>query len=299
MAPRPTFKGFLRLSLVSVPVRGFTANNSSSDIRLNQLHEECGSHVKYQKVCPTHGELSSDDIVSGYEYTKGEYVVIDPSEVSKLRKTSEKAVDIVGFISPDQVDPRYYSGRTYYFLPDGPAGKKPYALLHDVMADDGLFALGTAILSGRQQMVLIRPIDDLIAMSILTYAAKIKETEQFEDELEEVEISDDEMALTRTLVAASTMTDLDYAAYKDEYTEQLQQIIDAKIEGQEIVAAPDPEEPKVINLMDALKASVESAAGATVRKSKPAKKSAKKSSKKKAKMAKRKKAAKKKRSGAG
>ncbi len=281
MAPRATFRGFLRLSLVSVPVRGFTANNTSTDIRLNQLHSECNTRVKYQKVCPTHGELASDDIVSGYEYAKGQYVVVDPSEVSKLRKTSEKAVDIVGFISPEQIDPKFYSGRTYYFLPDGPAGKKPYQLLQSVMVEDGLCALGTAILSGRQQMVIIRPVDELLGMSVLTYAAKLKETDQFAEELEDVEISDAEMALTRTLVAASTMTDLDYSSYSDDYVNQLKQIIDAKIEGEEIVAAPDPEEPKVINLMDALKASVENAAGASVKK---AKKASKKKAAKKAKM---------------
>ncbi|MCA8959554.1 MAG: Ku protein [Planctomycetes bacterium] len=278
MAPRASFKGFLRLSLVSVPVKGFTANNTSSEIRLNQLHSECHSRVKYQKICPTHGELATDDIVSGYEYAKGQYVVIDPAEVSKLRKTSEKAVDIIGFIHPDQIDPKYLSGRTYYFLPDGPAGKKPYQLLHTVMEEDGLVAIGSAILSGRQQMVLIRPFDELIGMSILSYAAKVRGTDELVEELAETEISDAEMELTRTLVAASTLTEFDYSEYKDDYTDQLEQIIQAKIDGQEIVAAPDPEEPKVINLMDALKASVENAAGAIA--SKSTKKSAAKKRKK-------------------
>ncbi|NNE42960.1 MAG: Ku protein, partial [Gemmatimonadetes bacterium] len=168
MAPRPTFKGFLRLSLVSVPVKGFTASISSKEIRLNQLHKDCNQRIKYQKHCPEHGEVKSDEIVSGYEYTKDSYVIVDPEEVQKLRKESDKAVDIKGFISADAVDPLYFSGKNYFFVPDGPAGTKPYQLLRDSMIKESLVGIASAILSGREQMVLVRPVDGMLAMTILT-----------------------------------------------------------------------------------------------------------------------------------
>ena len=133
MPPRSSFRGFLRLSLVSVPVRGFTSTRTGGEVRLNQLHRDCHNRVRYKKVCPEHGELASDDIVSGYEHAKDSYVVIDPAEVQALRKQSEKTVDILGFVPASEIDPMYFSGRMYYLTPDGAAGQKPYQLLREAM----------------------------------------------------------------------------------------------------------------------------------------------------------------------
>ncbi|GJM43784.1 MAG: non-homologous end joining protein Ku [Gemmatimonadota bacterium] len=259
MPPRSSFRGFLRLSLVSVPVRGFTANKTTAEVRLNQLHKDCNNRIRYKKVCPEHGEVATDEIVSGFEHTKDQYVVIDPSEVQKLRKKSEKSVDIAGFIPADSLDPMYFSGRMYYLTPDGPAGQKPYQLLHEAMQSESLYAVGSAILSGREQMVAIRPVDGLLGMSVLTYAEKVRTSAEFTDEVADAKLTKDERKLTKTLVDASKLEDFDYSQYKDGYVGELRALIDLKIEGQEIVSAPDLEEPKVINLMEALKASVEGA----------------------------------------
>ncbi len=258
-APRASFKGFIRLSLISIPVKGITATNTGGEVRLNQLHADCHSRIKYQKTCPTHGEVKSDQIVSGYEYSKDQYVIIDPDEVKKFRKESDKSVEIEGFIDRDQIDPKYFSGRTYYFLPDGPVGQKPYQLLRQVMLKDNLYAVAKAILSGREQIVILRPMDELLGMSVVTNQAKIKQTEQFNDELIEAKFSPEELNLTQTLIDASKMAEFDLGKYEDEYVNNMNKLIQAKVDGEEIVAAPDPEEPKVINLMEALKASVESA----------------------------------------
>lgn len=259
MPLRSSFRGFLRLSLVSVPVRGFTANKTSADIRLNQLHKPCNNRIRYKKVCPEHGDVAQDEIVSGFEHTKDQYVVIDPSEVQKLRKKSEKSVDIIGFVPSDAIEPKYFSGRMYYLTPDGPAGQKPYQLLHEAMEKDGLYAIGSAILGGREQMVAIRPIENLLGMSVLTYAEKVKDVSEFQEDMSVAKLTTAERKLTKTLVDASLIEDFDFADYKDGYVGELREIIDLKIEGQEIVAVPDAEEPKVINLMEALKASVEGA----------------------------------------
>lgn len=259
MPARSSFRGFLRLSLVSVPVRGFTSTRTGAEIRLNQLHRDCNNRIRYKKVCPEHGEVASDEIVSGYEHTKDSYVVIDPAEVQALRRQSEKSVDIAGFVPAADLDPMYFSGRMYYLTPDGPAGQKPYQLLFEAMASEGLYAIGTAILGGREQMVAIRPVDGVLGMAVLQYAEKVKQASEFSEEVKPAKLTKAEKDLTKTLVEASRLEEFDYAEYKDNYVGELRQLIELKIEGQEIVSAPDVEEPKVINLMEALKASVEGA----------------------------------------
>lgn len=265
MAPRATFKGFLRLSLVSVPVKAYTATATDKEIRLNQLHRDCNSRIRYKKTCPVHGEVKSDEIVSGYEYAKDQYVVIDPSEVAKLRKKSDKSIDISGFIDAGEIEPMYFSGKMYYLMPDGVAGNKPYQLLRDTMRENDLLALASAVIGGREQMVIVRPVDSLLAMSVLQYASKVKKPKVFEEEIEKIKVTKEEISLTKTLVAASMIDDFDFDSYTDDYTGQLTKIVEAKIEGEEIVTAPDVEEPKVINLMEALKASVQNAKASAVK----------------------------------
>ncbi len=265
MPPRPSFSGFLRLSLVSVPVKAVPAAVSSRTIRLNQLHSACHQRVRYQKVCPEHGELSTDEIVKGFEYTKGQYVIIEADELAKLRRESDKAIDIRGFVGRDEIDPMFFSGRTYFLVPDGPVGQKPYHLLVEAMAARDLYAVATAVLSGKEQLAVVRPLEGLLGLSVLTYRDKLRSADEFRTELDEASISDNERALTSTLIEASTLDDFDMADYQDEHTATLRRLIEAKVQGEEIVAAPERDEPQVINLMAALKASVESATAASGR----------------------------------
>lgn len=259
MPPRPTFKGFLRLSLVSVPVKGFTAAVSGREIRFNQLHKDCNQRIKYQKVCPEHGEVAQEDIVKGYEYTKDQYVLVDPDEIKKLQSESDKTVNIRGFVSAGTIDPNYFSGSAYFFQPDGPAGQKPYQLLREAMEREGLVAVGSVVLSNREQMVLIRPMERTLVMNVLTYHEKVRRPADFEDEVKDTKTTKEEVALTKTLIDASLLSEFDFSQYRDQYVDQMTKLIEAKVEGEEIVAAPEPEEPKIINLMEALKQSVESA----------------------------------------
>ncbi|MCZ6596620.1 MAG: Ku protein, partial [Planctomycetota bacterium] len=262
MAPRTSWKGFLKLSLVSVPVRAFTAHETSEEIRLNQLHKDCHNRVRYKKVCPEHGELKNDQIVSGYEYAKDQYVVIDPEELQKLRPESDKTVAIEGFIKVDEIDPIFFAGKTYYLLPDGVAGNRPYALLHRGMLDAGVVALARFVMSGRDQLVVIRPVEDLLAISVLNYAKSVKKLEAFREELEEQETTAEELKLAETLIDATRIDDFDLQRYTDSYADNLHKLIKMKIDGEEVVSAPEPEEPKIINLMDALKKSVAEAQSA-------------------------------------
>lgn len=256
MAPRTSWKGFLRLSLVSVPVKAYTANNSEEEVRLNQLHAECHGRVRYKKVCESHGELKSDDIVSGYEYAKDQYVVIDDEELASVRAQQDHSVNIDGFIAPEKVDPVYFAGKTYYLLPDGPAGARPYALLARGMKDANLVALAQVVIAGREQFVQLRPLDGMLVMSVLAYPKKVRLSTSYRDELPDEQPNAGELALAQTLINASTLQEFELEKYKDAYVENLTKLIKLKVEGKEIVKAPDPEEPKILNLMDALKKSV-------------------------------------------
>jgi DNA end-binding protein Ku len=255
--PAPYWKGYLKLSLVTVPVKAYTAaGKDDAEIHFHQLHADCHSRIQYKKTCPIHGEVSKDAILSGYEYAKGQYVVVDPAELDKLRTEDEKAVTIDTFISPDALDLMYFSGKAYYLAPDGPVGQRPFAVLFQGMVEENRYAIAQMVLHGRDQLVLLRPMDGLLAMSVLNYDHQVTKPAAFEDQAPKVELADEERELADTLVAGSTAKQFDFSTYKDRYTEKLTELIDAKVAGKEIVAPPPREEARVINLMDALRESV-------------------------------------------
>jgi DNA end-binding protein Ku len=257
MAPRSSWKGYLRLSLVSVPVQAFNATVSGGgEIHLNQLHADCGSRIRYKKTCPIHGEVSNSEIVSGYEYSKGRYVVIEPDELDRLRTDADRAINIDSFIKPDDIDPLYFDGRNYYLVPDGPVGQKPYAVLHRGMSELNQWAVGQAVFSGKEQLVLVRPIEDLLVMTMLHYDAEVRQPATFDNELTKPAISKEEVRLAETLIKASASDKFDLTKHHDVYTERLTQLINAKVKGEEIVAPPEEDVSPVINLMDALRQSV-------------------------------------------
>jgi DNA end-binding protein Ku len=258
--PRASWKGFIRLSLVSVPVQAFTANNTAeSSVTLNQLHAECHNRIRYQKTCPVHGEVPNEEIVRGYEYAKGQYAIIDLDELESLRSARDKSISIDRFFRPDDLDVMFYAGRTYFLTPDGVAGQKPYALLQRGMGDQNLFAIAQVVFLAREQLVVLRPVGDLLAMSVLHFPAEVKSAETFAELVGKVDYSDEELKLTKTLIEATTADQLQLDQYHDKYAERLSQLVEAKVAGKEIVTAPDEPMPAVINLMDALKASVEAA----------------------------------------
>ncbi len=255
---RYSWKGFLRLSLVSVPVQAFNVVDSSKGpVSLHQLHDKDHSRIKYVKMCPQHGEISSNEIVSGYEVSKDEYVVIEPDELDALRTPAEKAINIDAFVEPESIDPVFYDGRTYYLVPDGEAGVKPFTLLHRAMQKQNKWGVGQAVMFGRELLVLLRPQDEVVTMSVLNYSAELRATEAFE--VGDAPVSATELKLAETLIKASTPKRFDISKYQDVYAQKLRMLIDAKVEGREIVTPAGDEEPAVVNLMDALRKSVERA----------------------------------------
>jgi DNA end-binding protein Ku len=265
MPPRSSWKGFLRLSLVSVPVQAINAaSGGDGDVHFHQLHATCHSRIRYQKVCPIHGEVPNDEIVRGYEHVKGQYVIVDDDEIDKLRTESDRSIRIDTIVKPEAIDPAYFDGRTYYLTPDGPMATAPYAVLLAALADGNHWAIGQAVLFGREHLVAIRPQTDVLCMEILHYAGQVRTAAMVTGELQLPPVKKQELQLAKKLIAASTSKRFDLARYQDTYAERLQTLIEAKVAGREIVGAPPQEEPPVINLMDALKQSI-------ARKEKPAK----------------------------
>lgn len=215
----------------------------------------CHSRIHYQKVCPIHGEVSNDEIVSGYEYGRGKYVEIEPEELDRLRTNREKALTIDAFVPPDEIDPIYYDGRMYYLLPAGPADREAYALLQAAMVRQERSGIGQVVFSGKDQLVLVRPRGDLLVMSMLNYTAEIRSPEDVEGTQRAAKSTPRKLKLAEDLAKASATRHVDLARYEDRYRERVEELIKAKAGGKEVVAPAEDEEEPVINLMDALKRS--------------------------------------------
>jgi DNA end-binding protein Ku len=260
MASRSVWKGFISFSLVSIPVKAFTAAvTGGGDIRLNQLHATCHSRIKYEKTCPIHGKVPNEEIVSGYQFAEDKYVIIEPDELDKIRTPREKSIDIDAFIAPDQIDEVYFSGKSYYLAPDSPAANKSYTLLVKLLAESGRYAFAKVAMHGKEHLVILRPRGDVLTMQTLNFASDMKSMAEFEGEVPKVEVTAAELKLARQLLETLAVEKFDLGEYKDHTTEAMQKLIEMKVAGQDIVSTPDEEAPKVINLMEALQQSIRDA----------------------------------------
>jgi len=263
VAPRPAWKGHLRISLVTVPVQAFTGSSGSTDegspIRFNQLHRDCHSRIKYVKTCPIHGEVPNDEIVSGYEYAKGQYVEINPDELAELRPEGERAISVEGFVHPETIDPAYLSGKSYYLTPDGTLGQKPYQLIEEAMAAEGLEAIARMKITTREHLARVRAEEGLLIVDLLQYAAQVKDPAQFREELVDTHPTAPERKLTRQLITSMVDDEIDLSEKSDAYTDRVRELIEAKVQGKQIVTPTPVEEPPIVNIMDALKQSMKEA----------------------------------------
>jgi DNA end-binding protein Ku len=263
MAARPVWQGFIRFSLVNIPAQGFTATaggGDGGDVHLNQLHKGCGARVKYEKHCPVHGKLAQSDIESGYEFAKDQYVTVDADALSKLRKGNDKTIGIEAFIPRTCIAPRYYSGRTMYLLPDGPIGGKPYAMLHQLMVETKRFAFCTAVMNGKEQLMLMRPVEKLIGIEFLKYAAEVRPPSELAPQLPSVSVPKKELDLGRMLFEQLSEDGFELSRWTNHYADDLRKLIDAKVKGQDVVTPPEEAEtPQVGDLMASLRRSLEQA----------------------------------------
>jgi len=252
---RPTWKGFLKLSLVNIPVRLYPAARSQS-LHFNQLHKPCHTRIKYQKWCPTcEITVSNDDIVKGYEYGKEQYVILNEEDFTKVRLETTKSIQIVQFVHQGEIDPLYYHG-SHYIVPDGPVAIESFSTILHAAEEKARIALARVVMNGKEQVVAIRPHDKAFVMSALYYADEVRALSGIEELESTPEINPAELELASQLIESITKP-FQPEAFEDNYRKALLEIIKAKAEGKEIVEPPEVETGKVINLMDALKSSLE------------------------------------------
>ncbi|HEX4132316.1 MAG TPA: Ku protein [Pirellulales bacterium] len=253
---RASWSGMLRFGMVTFPVQAFNPIEREHEIAFHQLHATCHNRIRHEKHCPVHGKVSNDEIVSGYEYAKGKYVEIEPEELDRLRTDEERALNIDAFVDPEQIDPIYFDGRMYYLAPNGAEAKEPYAVLTKALEQLDRWGIGQVVFSGRKQLALLRPDKSALNMALLNYAAEIRRPDEMVGDLPKVSNADKKLKLAQQLVESWTDDKFDFAHYVDDYEQQLRKLIDAKIEGRELVAPEEFEEPEVVNLMDSLKRSI-------------------------------------------
>ncbi len=228
----------------------------SQSVSFNQIHKECNSRIKYDKRCPTcERSVRGDEIVKGYEYAKEQYVVLDEGDFSNVRLESNKSIAIVQFVTKGEIDPLYYHG-SHYVVPDGPVAVESFTTVLKAMEDKGRIAIAKVVMSNKEQIVAVRPKDGALVMSVLYYADEVRGLSGIEELKDPPEVNSQELALATQLIDSITKP-FEPGELKDGYRHAILDVIKAKVEGKEIVEPPRVETGKVINLMEALKHSLE------------------------------------------
>lgn len=255
MAARPTWKGYLKISLVNIPIKVFPATDAGATLSFNQLHGECQTRIQQKRWCPKcEREVPLAEIVKGYEFEKGRYVVMDEDDLAKVRPESTRVIDLVQFTDADAIDPIYIE-RPYYLAPDGQMALEAFAVMREGMK--GKAGIGKLALYGREYLVAVQPKDKGLVMYTMRRANEIRSMSNIE-ELDSVpaKVKPEEIKLAKAVIE-NFDAELNLEDYKDSYQEELQRIIDAKIAGEEVVATTEETPPKVVNLMDALRQSLD------------------------------------------
>lgn len=253
---RSIWKGHIRFLLVAIPIRVYNALEASERIQFNQLHRDDFGPVGYDKRCKKCGEIvTNDQITKGYQYEPDRYAIIEPEEIAKIKIKTTRAVDILGFVESSEVAPMFFDS-PYYIGPDGPVAEKPFALLRQVLKDTGKIGLAKVVLRDREDLVAVFPHDDGIVLQKLRYPAEVRKVEDVPEIDAAPKIDKKELALATSLVEQmiTTFADIDTV---DHYHEALRKLIDSKIKGKKVTEFEKYEEPPRMDIMTALKKSLQ------------------------------------------
>ena len=255
MPARSIATATISFGLVSVPVNIYSSAESKASVSFNMLHKKCGSRLKQQYICTKDGEtVSRDDTVKGYEYSKDNYVILTVEELKALEEKATSVIDVVEFVPLSKVD-REYVEKVYYLGPDK-GGDRAYRLLSEALKDTGKAALGQYAARGQQHLVLLRPLNGVIVMEQLHYSDEVRPTTEVP--VPEGEVKPQELKLAKQLIEQTSSEEFEPMKYKDTVRERVLEAIQAKVEGQDITSdVKVGGEAKIIDLMEALKASLE------------------------------------------
>ncbi|MGA0604130.1 Ku protein [Caulobacter sp. KR2-114] len=255
MAGRASWKGYLKLSLVSCPVKLYPATSSTAGkISFNLLHKDTLNRVQQKYHDPELGEIDRADLVKGYQFEKDKYVVVTAEELEGIEIESSKTIDIDGFVDAADIDPIFFDS-TYYLAPDGPIAEETFGVILEAMRRVNKVAVARIVLSGRERLVTIQPITDGFRLTTLRSAKEVREPSSALDKLNG-KLSDDMLGMAAQIIAQKSMS-FAPEAFEDRYEEALLELVKAKISGGQPVITKAPERGNVVNLMDALRRSIE------------------------------------------
>jgi DNA end-binding protein Ku len=255
---RSIWKGHIRFLLVAIPVRIYNAIETAEMIQFNQLHREDYGPVGYDKRCKKCGEtLTNDQITKGYQYEPDRYAIVEPEDIAKIKIKTTKAVDIIGFVDADEI-PRTFYDSPYYAGPDGPVSEKPYALLREVMKQTGKVGVGKVVLRDREDLVAVFPLENGLVLQKLHYPRELRSMSEVPEIDRAQNLNKNELKLAMTLVEqmVTTLSDIDTT---DQYHEALRTLIDSKIKGKQVAEVGEVEELPRLDIMSALKKSLQAA----------------------------------------
>jgi len=266
---RSIWKGHIRFLLVAIPIRVYNALEASERIQFNQLHRDDYGPIGYDKRCKKCGQIvSNDQITKGFQYEPDRYAIVEPEEIAKIKIKTTRAVDILGFVENDEVAPMFYDA-PYYIGPDGPVAEKPFALLRQVLKDTGKIGLAKVVLRDREDLVAVFPHGDGIVLQKLRYPAEVRKIEDVPEIDAQPKLDKKELALATSLVEQmiTTFGDIDTI---DHYHEALRKLIDSKIKGKKVTEFEKYEEPPRMDIMTALKKSLQASSRKPMVKAEPA-----------------------------
>ena len=254
MAPRASWTGFLRLSLVTIPVRLYNAVSSTNRVSLNQLHKNCNLRLRQQMVCPEHGAVGKNEIVKGYQFEKDKYVVIDNADLQKIKLETTKTIELIQFVDANELD-LVYLNTPYYVTPEGPVAEESFRIVREAMREANKVGIGQVVMLNREQVIALRVQENGFTLNTLHYAEEVRNAQTYFGEIKNGSVDKSQLSLARQLVNNLTLP-FDPGKFVDHYQNALLEIVKAKIEGSEPVLVQKAEHGKVINLMDALKQSL-------------------------------------------
>jgi DNA end-binding protein Ku len=257
---RTTWNGSVSFGLVNIPVGLAPATKPSarqSDVSFRMLHRECSTPIKQKRYCPVHErDVESDELVRGWEVSKGQFVIVEDADLEAIeQRDTSRSIEIGRFVQLEEVDPIYFD-RTYFLVPAGAeAARRPYVLLLEAMREAGVAAMGRFVLAGKEKLCLIRPMGDALALETLFVHEDVKDHAEIDDAVASAEVREPELDLAKQIIA-SLAAPFDPAELRSEYRESLREVLEAKLTGHEIELPEAAEPTPVIDLMEALRASV-------------------------------------------
>jgi DNA end-binding protein Ku len=266
---RSIWKGHIRFLMVAIPIRVYNAIEATEKIQFNQLHREDFGPIGYDKRCKKCNQVvTSDDITKGYQYEKDRYALVEPEEIAKVKIKTTRAVDILGFVDAEEIPPTFYDS-PYYIGPDGPVAEKPYALLLQVLKDTGKVGLAKVVLRDREDLVAVFPHESGIVLQKLRYPAEVRSIEDV-PELDHVQKLDKKELTLATSLVENMITSFKDIDTVDHYHEALRKLIDSKIKGKKVTAFEEIEEMPRLDIMTALKKSLQASSRKPMVKAAPA-----------------------------